>query len=329
LLEQLLEDEYFSTIRILIRRPLDITHPKLEKKIVDFTDAESFRLALESSDVVFCAIGTTQKKVNGNKDTYRKIDYDITVNAAKFCKLIGCETFVFVSSVGANSQSNNFYLKLKGEIEEAVKAVGFKSVHIIRPSLLLGNRKEFRLGEKIAQWVMPVFSFLLPKKYRPVKAEDVGRAMVYCSTTKLLGQIYYDTKFIKQISKHPQPYTSFSNAQEKENKNAIAKKLVCNLKVKIIAFVDFHQSGIVRCSFVDKDGKEWFFNTRIPVVSSEELDENSEYPKEGIIQCWVNKIDVDSNKKIVTIDLNYVVEDSFEEREYAFDVYKSQLIFYA
>jgi uncharacterized protein YbjT (DUF2867 family) len=178
LLEQLLVDEYFSTIRILIRRPLDINHPKLEKKIVDFTDAENFRLALDGSDVVFCSIGTTQKKVKGNKEAYREIDYDITVNAAKFCKLNGCETFVFVSSVGANSQSNNFYLKLKGEIEEAVNAVGLKSVHIARPSLLLGNRKEFRLGDKIAQWVMPIFSFLLPKKYRPVKAEDVARAMV-------------------------------------------------------------------------------------------------------------------------------------------------------
>jgi uncharacterized protein YbjT (DUF2867 family) len=178
LLEQLLVDEYFSTIRILIRRPLDINHPKLEKKIVDFTDAENFRLALDGSDVVFCSIGTTQKKVKGNKEAYREIDYDITVNAAKFCKLNGCETFVFVSSVGANSLSNNFYLKLKGEIEEAVNAVGLKSVHIARPSLLLGNRKEFRLGDKIAQWVMPIFSFLLPKKYRPVKAEDVARAMV-------------------------------------------------------------------------------------------------------------------------------------------------------
>jgi uncharacterized protein YbjT (DUF2867 family) len=178
LLEELLQDSYYDTVRILIRRPIELTHPKLEKKLVDFNDTESFRLALEGSDVVFCAIGTTQKKVKGDKEAYRKVDYDITVNAAKFCKLNGCETFVFVSSVGANSQGNNFYLKLKGEIEEAVKAVGLKSVHIMRPSLLVGDRKEFRLGEKIAQWVMPVFSFLMPKKYKPVKARDVAREMV-------------------------------------------------------------------------------------------------------------------------------------------------------
>ncbi len=178
LLEELLQDDYYDTIRILIRRPLELIHPKLEKKLVDFTDAESFRLALKGNDVVFCTIGTTQKKVKGDKEAYRKVDYDITVNAAKFCKMNGCETFVFVSSVGANSKSNNFYLKLKGEVEDAVKAVGLQSVHIMRPSVLLGDRKEFRLGEKISKGIMSAFSFLIPSKYKPVHGRDVAKAMV-------------------------------------------------------------------------------------------------------------------------------------------------------
>ncbi|MBL7725192.1 MAG: NAD(P)H-binding protein [Chitinophagaceae bacterium] len=178
LLELLLKDDHFDSVRVLVRRPFEPDYPKLEKKLVDFTDAESFRLALEGSDMVFCCIGTTQKKVKGDKEAYRKIDYDITVNAARFCKLNGCETFVFVSSVGANSKSNNFYLKLKGEIEDAVKAVGLKNVHIMQPSLLLGNRKESRFGEKIAQWVMPVFSFFIPKKYRPIHARRVAEMMI-------------------------------------------------------------------------------------------------------------------------------------------------------
>ena len=133
LLELLLKDDHFDSVRVLVRRPFQPDHPKLEKKLVDFTDAESFRLALEGSDVVFCSIGTTQKKVKGDKEAYRKIDYDITVNAARFCKLNGCETFVFVSSVGASSKSKNFYLKLKGEIEDAVKAIGlsFHSIGIL------------------------------------------------------------------------------------------------------------------------------------------------------------------------------------------------------
>lgn len=178
LLELLLKDDHFDSVRVLVRRPFQPDHPKLEKKLVDFTDAESFRLALEGSDLVFCSIGTTQKKVKGDKEAYRKIDYDITVNAARFCKLNGCETFVFVSSVGANSKSNNFYLKLKGEIEDAVRAVGLRHVHIMQPSLLLGNRKESRFGEKIAQWVMPVISFLIPKKYRPIHARRVAEMMI-------------------------------------------------------------------------------------------------------------------------------------------------------
>jgi len=178
LLELLLADDNFDSVRILLRRPFDLTHPKLEKKLVDFSDMESFRLALEDSDVIFCAIGTTQKKVKGDKSAYRKVDFDIAVNAAQLGKLCGCETFVLVSAVGANSQSNNFYLKLKGETEEAVKATGIKSIHIVRPSLLLGDRKEFRLGEKMAQWVMPVFSFLTPKKYRPIHAKKVAEMMI-------------------------------------------------------------------------------------------------------------------------------------------------------
>lgn len=187
LLEELLQDNYYDTVRILIRRPFELSHPKLEKKLVDFSDAESFRLAVEGSHVVFCAIGTTQKKVKGDKEAYRKVDYDITVNAAKFCKLNGCETFVFVSSVGANSKSNNFYLKLKGEIEDAVKAVarpddtvgrGLKSVHIMQPSVLLGDRKEFRLGEKISKGIMSAFSFLIPSKYKPIHGRNVAKAMV-------------------------------------------------------------------------------------------------------------------------------------------------------
>lgn len=200
LLDFLLNDEYFNAVRILIRRPVELNHPKLEKKLVDFSDRESFRLAMEDSDVVFCSIGTTQKKVKGDMDAYRKIDFDITVNAARFCKLNACETFVFVSSVGANSKSNNFYLKLKGEIEDAVKAVGLKNVHIMQPSLLLGNRNESRFGEKIAQWVMPVVSFLTPPKYKPVQAAMVAKAMINSSKKKSAGTYIYNFKEIKALA---------------------------------------------------------------------------------------------------------------------------------
>lgn len=207
LLEELLKDDFYHTVRILTRRPVELSHPKLEKKLVNFSDMENFRLALEDTDVVYCAIGTTQKKVKGDKDAYRKIDYDITVNAARFCKLNGCETFVFVSSVGANSKSTNFYLKLKGEIEEAVKAVGLRTVHIMQPSLLLGNRKESRISEKIAQWVMPVFSFLIPSKYKPIRAIDVAKAMINFSRKNISGTYQFKQikSFLKKTTPHPHP----------------------------------------------------------------------------------------------------------------------------
>lgn len=197
LLDQLLANDHFATVRILIRRPLEITHPKLEKKLVDFTDGDSLLAALEGSDVVFCATGTTQKKVKGHKAAYRKVDYDIPVNLARFCKMTGCETFVLVSAAGAGSKSSNFYLKLKGEVEDAVKAVGLRSVHIMRPSVLLGDRKEFRLGEKITKWVMKIFSFLIPSKYKAIHGRDVAKAMVKVAKENKNGHFFYEYKKIK------------------------------------------------------------------------------------------------------------------------------------
>lgn len=178
LLQLLLEDEQVTTVRILIRRPSPVSHTKLEKVLVDFNDQESFRLALENCEILMCAVGTTQKKVRGDLAAYRKIDYDIAVQAARFGKAGGCKKFVLVSAVGANSKSRNFYLRLKGETEDAVQASGIEKVYIMRPSLLLGNRKETRPLEKIAGWLLRPVSFILPAKYRPVKAKDVARAML-------------------------------------------------------------------------------------------------------------------------------------------------------
>jgi uncharacterized protein YbjT (DUF2867 family) len=200
LMEELLNDDYFDTVRILIRRPFDISHAKLEKKMVDFNDSDSLLIAMNYSDVVFCTVGTTQKKVKGDKDAYRKVDFDIPVNAARFCKMTGCERFVLVSSVGANSRSKNFYLKLKGEVEDAVKVAGLKSVHIMRPSMLLGYRKEFRLGEMIGKGVMKIFSFLVPSKYKPVHGADVAKAMKSVAKKNDEGFFVYEFNNIKQLA---------------------------------------------------------------------------------------------------------------------------------
>jgi uncharacterized protein YbjT (DUF2867 family) len=203
LLQYLLKDDHFDTIRLLVRRPFPHQHPKLEAKLVDFTDHESFKLGIEGSDAVFCAVGTTQQKVKGDNTAYRKVDHDIPVNAARFCKEVGCPQFLLVSSVGADANSSNFYLQLKGEVEDQVKAMGIPSVHIFRPSLLLGERKERRIGEKIAQELLPLFSFALIgkwSKYKPVAAEKIAKAMMISTYTNKNGCHVYEYDDLKRLS---------------------------------------------------------------------------------------------------------------------------------
>jgi uncharacterized protein YbjT (DUF2867 family) len=148
-------------------------------------------VAMNDCDAVFCAIGTTNKKVKGDKDAYRKVDYDIPVNAARYCAMLGCRVFVLVSSVGANSQSKNFYLRLKGEVEDKMKESGLETVHIMQPSLLLGDRKEARSGEKIGKLVMGSLSFLIPSRYKPVHGKTVAKAMLSASRQRKPGFFVY------------------------------------------------------------------------------------------------------------------------------------------
>lgn len=201
LLNLLLVDNYFETIRALVRRPFDKRHSKLEKKLVDFNDSDSLLVALDNSDAIFCAVGTTQRKVKGDKEAYRKVDYDIPVHTARFCKMTGCETIVLVSSVGANSKSNNFYLKLKGEVEDEVTTMGIKSVHVMRPSMLLGERNESRPLEKVGQPLMKAFSFLIPAKYKPIEAKDVAKAMLAAAMKKETGFFVYEYREMMNLLK--------------------------------------------------------------------------------------------------------------------------------
>jgi uncharacterized protein YbjT (DUF2867 family) len=200
LLKLLLDDPYYQIVRILIRRPFELPHPKLEKKLVDFNDADSLLVALDGSDTVFIAVGTTQRKVKGDKQAYRKVDYDIPVNIARYSKMVGCKDLVLVSSVGANSKSNNFYLKLKCEVENEIMKMEIESVHIMQPSMLLGKRNESRPLEKIGQPMMKVFSFLLPTKYKPIPARVVAKAMLKASKKNEKGVFVYGYKDMMVMS---------------------------------------------------------------------------------------------------------------------------------
>ena len=201
LLKFLVNDSCFKKIKVVSRKSFSLNHKKIINKTIDFSDYKSLSKSVQNSKIVFAAIGTTQSKVNGDNKEYRKIDFDIIYNIARACKENKVENFLFVSSSGANSNSNSFYLKLKGEIEKSILDLNLKSTSIFRPSLLLGKRKEKRLGEKIAQIIMPFFSFLMPKNYKPVKAYLVAKSMVNVSKSFNPGfKIYHYHEIIK-ISK--------------------------------------------------------------------------------------------------------------------------------
>lgn len=201
LTELIRKDNTFSEIRLIVRRQVIRDDENTRTIVVDFSDPGSFRSAIAGSDSVFCAVGTTNKKVHGDKAEYRKVDYDIPVNAARYTAETGCPRFLLVSSVGADSKSKNFYLGLKGEVEDAVKNLNIPELHIFRPSMLLGNRKEFRFGELLGKIFSLPVSFLIPAKYKPVKASDVAKAMLAASRTGQKGSYIYEHKEIMNLIK--------------------------------------------------------------------------------------------------------------------------------
>ncbi len=201
LLNLLKNDDNYSEIRLIARRPLETEHPKVSVKVIDFADDEAYKTAISGSYVVFCAVGTTNKKVKGNKQKYRKVDFDIPVNAAKFCVETGCEKFIFVSSVGASSKSKNFYLSLKGEVEDTIKSIGVKTAIAFRPSFLLGKRKEFRFGELIGKYIIVPMSVFLPSQMKPIKSDNVAKAMLAAAKEDYQGFKVFHRKEMKQLIK--------------------------------------------------------------------------------------------------------------------------------
>jgi len=178
ILKLLENDSDFEKINVVSRRPVELKSRKSSLNIIDFKDFNSYLDVIDGSDIVLAAIGTTQSKVGFNKKRYREIDFDIISNAVKACKEKNVKHFSFVSSAGADINNKSFYLKLKGEIEKEVESKQLNSSTVYRPSLLLGNRKENRFGEKVAQILIPLISFLFPDNYKPIKAIDVAKAMV-------------------------------------------------------------------------------------------------------------------------------------------------------
>jgi uncharacterized protein YbjT (DUF2867 family) len=178
IINELIANKKYSEIRIITRRPLNQVHDKIKEMVIDFKNLNELRHALEGVQHLFCAVGTTNKKVNGDKNLYRKVDYNIPVDAAQIGFDMGIEYFAVVSSIGADENSSNFYLKLKGEMEKEVAQFAIPQIGIFRPSMLLGKREEFRLAEKVSSYIFPIFAFLFPSKYKPIQGKSVAKAMV-------------------------------------------------------------------------------------------------------------------------------------------------------
>jgi len=188
LLKQIINDQYFNKIIVVTRKEIVTKNLKITNKVIDFSKEKDLENCIIKDSLVFSCIGTTQSQVKGNKRRYKEIDFDITLNIAKASKKMNANKLLFISSGGANSKSSNFYLKLKGEIEEAVINIKNNSLFIIKPSLLIGKRNNRRFLEEIGQLIMPIFSFVLPSTIKAIKAETVAKAMINLSKSNLSGK---------------------------------------------------------------------------------------------------------------------------------------------
>lgn len=178
-LETLCDATNYSEVTALVRKPLLKTHRKLKTVIAKF-DRLQHELSKIQADDVYCCLGSTIKKA-GSQEAFKKIDFSLVVTIAELMRKQGAEQFLVISSIGANKDSKVFYNRVKGEMESALQELNYPCLRIIRPALLLGDREEFRLGEKIAILLTPVLKPLMfgsLKKYRPVQAESVAKFMV-------------------------------------------------------------------------------------------------------------------------------------------------------
>lgn len=200
LLKILLDSDCYDKVISFVRKDSNISHPKLTQHIVDFDDPASFTDKIHGDDM-FCCLGTTIKKA-GSQEAFEKVDLIYPVEFAKAASSNGVKQFSIISSIGANPTSGNFYLRTKGKCEEELRKIAFQSTSIFRPSLLIGQRKEFRLGERISGYAMKVFSVLLfgpLKKYKAVKAEKVAYAMFSIANQNTVGYHIYESDYISDL----------------------------------------------------------------------------------------------------------------------------------
>ena len=201
LFKTMLLNNYYDKIKVFVRSIPEINNPKVEIIKTDFNNLEQYKDKIKGDDCFFC-IGTT-KKDTPDKDEYRRIEYNIPVDVAKITKSNSVNSFFYISSIGANPNASSNYLKNKGQVEEELKNLNFPKLVIIRPSLLVGNRKSFRLGEVIFTPVMntlTLFAFGNLKKYKPIKIQNVVKAILYISKN-VVDKIVFESDELERIAK--------------------------------------------------------------------------------------------------------------------------------
>jgi uncharacterized protein YbjT (DUF2867 family) len=178
LTKKLLSDDRYKTVKIFVRKSASITHPKLEEHVVDFEKLEQWKNKI-TGDELYSAMGTTIKKAGGKEAQY-KVDFTYQYECSKAASENGVGKYLLVSSAGANSRAGNFYLRIKGELDEKVSELPFNQINIFRPSFLAGERKESRRGEAFGISAINFLASIIPllRKYRPIEAATVAEAMI-------------------------------------------------------------------------------------------------------------------------------------------------------
>jgi uncharacterized protein YbjT (DUF2867 family) len=202
LLRLLLEDSN-AMVKAFLRRPIVITNipPHFTQHVVDFNRIEEWKNLL-AGDELYCCLGTTIRKA-GSRAAFRAVDYELVLQIANRALANGVKKFIVISSLGADAGSSNFYLRTKGEMERDVQQLLFQKIRILRPSVLTGNRDEFRLGEKVGIGVASVLSPLMVgrlKKYKPISATSVARAMITLAGTEDV-QVVYESDELQMMGK--------------------------------------------------------------------------------------------------------------------------------
>lgn len=200
-LDLLLADPAYTRITVLGRRPVARMHPKLDQRTADFDRLREEHAISFAVDDVFCCLGTTRAAA-GSREAFRRVDHDYVAAAARAAAEHGARRYLLVSAAGASARSPIFYNRVKGKAEDAVRAQPLEGVVILRPSLLLGDRVEPRTGEEWAQRILPAMERMMVgplRRYRPIEAATVARAMVRLAKEETRGVRVLESDEIQQI----------------------------------------------------------------------------------------------------------------------------------